>query len=228
MARPEKMRRPLDRVLLGLLGLTLLLSIAPAFAHIFGRLAPRSTWLYPWLLIAAPQFLWCGLESHRQAQTLRGPSSLCPFSSAQGLAALLVIQLSMWTAVTHGKTPALISVAIALVIIAVGVSLRLSAIRALGERFRNDVAIHPGHQLEAHGIYGKMRHPSELGLLLILSGNVWLAASPPAAAVFFLASLPLSIWRSRAEDLMLIREFGSAGREYQQRTPAWISWNSIS
>src|SRR5215468_7508143 len=49
---------------------------------------------------------------------------------------------------------------------AVGGALRIWPVFALGDRFSGLVAIQPGHTLLTTGIYGVIRHPSYLGLLI--------------------------------------------------------------
>src|SRR4030095_869757 len=49
---------------------------------------------------------------------------------------------------------------------AVGGALRLWPVFVLGDRFSGLVAIQPGHSLVTTGIYGVIRHPSYLGLLV--------------------------------------------------------------
>src|ERR1700751_1617274 len=52
------------------------------------------------------------------------------------------------------------------VLSAVGGALRIWAVFVLGHRFSGLVAIQPGHTLVTSGMYGIIRHPSYLGLLL--------------------------------------------------------------
>jgi len=49
---------------------------------------------------------------------------------------------------------------------AFGGALRLWPVFVLGDRFSGLVAIQPGHRLVTNGIYGVIRHPSYLGLLI--------------------------------------------------------------
>src|SRR5882672_8294079 len=56
------------------------------------------------------------------------------------------------------------------VLYAAGGALRLWPVFVLGRRFSGLVAIQPGHRLVTDGIYGVVRHPSYLGLLINLLG----------------------------------------------------------
>src|SRR5207253_2270225 len=52
------------------------------------------------------------------------------------------------------------------VLFTAGSALRLWPVFVLGHRFSGLVAIQPGHTLVTHGVYGVIRHPSYLGLLI--------------------------------------------------------------
>src|SRR5229473_270094 len=52
------------------------------------------------------------------------------------------------------------------ILFAAGGALRLWPVYVLGNRFSGLVAIQPGHTLLTTGIYGVIRHPSYLGLLV--------------------------------------------------------------
>jgi protein-S-isoprenylcysteine O-methyltransferase Ste14 len=52
------------------------------------------------------------------------------------------------------------------VLFTVGSALRIWPVFVLGNRFSGLVAIQPGHSLVTNGIYGVIRHPSYLGLLV--------------------------------------------------------------
>jgi protein-S-isoprenylcysteine O-methyltransferase Ste14 len=59
---------------------------------------------------------------------------------------------------------------IGVVLFAVGGALRLAPAFVLGRRFSGLVAIQPGHTLVTSGLYGTIRHPSYLGLLVMALG----------------------------------------------------------
>ncbi len=99
-------------------------------------------------------------------------------------------------------------------LLAAGVWLRIAALDALGDRFRHHVELLPDHRLETGGPYGVVRHPSELGLLLIGLGTGVLLGSPWAGW----ALVPPTALRVRAEDRLLARAFGSA----------WVTWAGIT
>lgn len=116
-----------------------------------------------------------------------------------------------WHATLSGSTLLLVTVAglvvgegalVGAVPLVLGIGLRLAAIRTLGDRFTHALELLPGHRLEDEGLYRWMRHPSEVGLLLIglgtglLLGVVWLVP---------LMLVPMGV-RIRAEERLLAAE----------------------
>lgn len=79
-----------------------------------------------------------------------------------------------------------------------GTLLRIQAIRALGSQFVSDIRVGP--QLVSDGIYAVLRHPSEIGLLLIAVGAPLLIGSPVTAAGAATLLLPISLWRMQREN----------------------------
>jgi protein-S-isoprenylcysteine O-methyltransferase Ste14 len=82
---------------------------------------------------------------------------------------------------------------------AAGIVLRLTAIAALGPAFASALES-PG--LITTGPYRFARHPSELGLLLIVFGGAWLVGSG-WALIASVIIVPLVVIRCRREDLAL-------------------------
>jgi protein-S-isoprenylcysteine O-methyltransferase Ste14 len=90
---------------------------------------------------------------------------------------------------------------------AAGGALRLWPVHVLGHRFSGLVAIQPGHALVTDGIYGVIRHPSYLGLLLSSLG--WgLAFRSGVGVVLTALLLPPLLARIRAEERLLWSQFG--------------------
>ena len=106
---------------------------------------------------------------------------------------------------------------IGVALFAVAGALRLWPVFVLGHRFSGLVAIQPGHTLVTHGIYGVIRHPSYLGLLLNALG--WGLAFRSVVGVLLAALLiPPLLARIRAEERLLWSEFGAAYDGYRART----------
>ena len=104
---------------------------------------------------------------------------------------------------------------------AAGGALRLWLVFVLGHRFSGLVAIQPGHTLVTSGVYGVIRHPSYLGLLVNALG--WALAFRSGAGVLLTAFLiPPLVARMRAEERLLRTQFGGEYDDYCRRTARLI------
>jgi protein-S-isoprenylcysteine O-methyltransferase Ste14 len=104
---------------------------------------------------------------------------------------------------------------------AAGGALRIWPVFVLGRRFSGLVAIQPGHTLVTDGIYGVIRHPSYLGLLVSSLG--WALAFRSVVGVLLTALLlPPLIARIRAEERLLRSQFGAEYDAYCRRTSRLI------
>jgi protein-S-isoprenylcysteine O-methyltransferase Ste14 len=107
------------------------------------------------------------------------------------------------------------------VLFAAGGALRIWPVFVLGPRFSGLVAIQPGHRLVADGIYGVIRNPSYLGLLVNSLG--WALAFRSVAGVLLTALLiPPLLARMLAEEALLRAHFGAEYDAYCARTPRLI------
>ena len=98
-----------------------------------------------------------------------------------------------------------------------GGALRIWPVFVLGRRFSGLVAIQPGHTLETSGIYGVIRHPSYLGLLINSLG--WGLAFRSGVGVLLTALIiPPLLTRIRAEEKLLRTEFGAEYDAFCART----------
>jgi len=98
-----------------------------------------------------------------------------------------------------------------------GGALRIWPVFVLGRRFSGLVAIQPGHTLETSGIYGVIRHPSYLGLLVNSLG--WGLAFRSGVGVLLTALIiPPLLARIRAEEKLLRTEFGAEYDAFCART----------
>jgi protein-S-isoprenylcysteine O-methyltransferase Ste14 len=104
---------------------------------------------------------------------------------------------------------------------AAGGALRLWPVFVLGRRFSGLVAIQRGHTLVTDGIYGVIRHPSYLGLILNALG--WVLAFRSGVGVLLTALLvpPLAA-RMRAEENLLHAHFGEEYERYCLHTSRLI------
>jgi protein-S-isoprenylcysteine O-methyltransferase Ste14 len=107
------------------------------------------------------------------------------------------------------------------VLFAVGGALRIWPVFVLGRRFSGLVAIQPGHTLVTSGVYGVIRHPSYLGLLVNSLG--WALGFRSGVGLLLTAlMIPPLLARIRAEETLLRTQFGSDYGAYSARTSRLI------
>jgi protein-S-isoprenylcysteine O-methyltransferase Ste14 len=95
--------------------------------------------------------------------------------------------------------------------------LRIYPVFVLGDRFSGLVAIQPGHRLVTTGIYGVVRNPSYLGLLINSTG--WALAFRSGVGLALTALLlPPLLARIRSEERLLASQFGDEYDAYCART----------
>ena len=104
---------------------------------------------------------------------------------------------------------------------ALGLGLRVAAMRQLGVRFSPLLALQREHALETTGWYARVRHPGYLGSLLASWGTAIVFGS--AMALPLAALMTAFQWdRVRREERLLEGQFGDAWRAYAARTGALL------
>ena len=103
-----------------------------------------------------------------------------------------------------------------------GIGLRVLAIQTLNKHFVSHIALRHDHRLIQHGLYRWLRHPSELGLILVCAGILLWQSVPEALCFMLLVILPLSIFRIYREDAVLAERFPVQFEDYRQRTAALL------
>lgn len=98
-----------------------------------------------------------------------------------------------------------------------GGALRIAPVFVLGRRFSGLVAIQPGHTLETRGLYGTIRNPSYLGLMVSVLGWALVFRSIVGLLMAALLMAPL-VARMRAEERLLREYFGAEYDAYFART----------
>jgi protein-S-isoprenylcysteine O-methyltransferase Ste14 len=103
------------------------------------------------------------------------------------------------------------------VLYTIGGALRLYPVFVLGNRFSGLVAIQSGHTLVTNGIYSVIRHPSYLGLIIIMFG--WgLVFRSWIGILLALLVIPVLLGRITAEEALLHAHFGEEYERYRART----------
>lgn len=103
------------------------------------------------------------------------------------------------------------------VLFTAGGAARIWPVFVLGRRFSGLVAIQPGHELVTSGVYGVIRHPSYLGLLVSTLGWALVFDSGVGILLTGLTLVPL-VARIVAEEALLESQFGAQYAAYRSRT----------
>ena len=99
----------------------------------------------------------------------------------------------------------------------IGGVLRLAPVFVLGRRFSGLVAIQPEHHLVTSGLYGVIRHPSYLGLIIAVLG--WgLVFRSGVGVIIAVLMLVVLIARIDAEERLLSETFGPEYEAYRSCT----------
>jgi protein-S-isoprenylcysteine O-methyltransferase Ste14 len=100
-----------------------------------------------------------------------------------------------------------------------GIGLRATAIGRLGTVFAEPPRHARPEVLLTAGVFGIVRHPSELGLLLMSAGFAAIAAGFVTIALLVALLLPLTAIRIGREEAMLRERFGAAHAAFCCSTP---------
>jgi protein-S-isoprenylcysteine O-methyltransferase Ste14 len=103
------------------------------------------------------------------------------------------------------------------VLFAAGGVLRIWPVFVLGRRFSGLVAIQPGHALVTTGVYGMIRHPSYLGLMVNMLGWALAFRSGVGIVLTAITLVPL-LARIAAEEALLRVQFGAEYDAYRAHT----------
>jgi protein-S-isoprenylcysteine O-methyltransferase Ste14 len=104
---------------------------------------------------------------------------------------------------------------------ALGLAVRVTAMRQLGSRFSPLLTVQPDHVLETRGLYAWIRHPGYLGAWLASLGAALAFGSGPALAPVLLFGALMAA-RARREEALLEEHFGEAWRRHRGRTGGFL------
>lgn len=107
---------------------------------------------------------------------------------------------------------------IGLMLVLSGIIIRWIAIIQLGKSFTVDVAITDVARLKTDGLYERIRHPSYLGLLLIIIGFSLTMNSFYSFLVLVVPVFLAITYRISVEEKVLINEFSDNYIEYKSKT----------
>jgi protein-S-isoprenylcysteine O-methyltransferase Ste14 len=110
----------------------------------------------------------------------------------------------------------------ALVILILGLGVRVVAIFTLGKTFSANVATQAGQKLQRSGLYSLVRHPSYLGLELILLAFALHARTWACFAVLLVPPTLALLYRIRIEETALRLAFGAEYEDYSRSTKRLI------
>lgn len=113
---------------------------------------------------------------------------------------------------------------IGFLVILLGFIIRWLAILQLKKAFTVDVAIGQEHELKTNGMYKYIRHPSYLGLLLIMTGFSICMNSLMSVLVVVIPMLLVVMYRISVEERILIEEFRESYISYKKSTWKLVPW----
>ncbi|NOZ87387.1 MAG: isoprenylcysteine carboxylmethyltransferase family protein [Deltaproteobacteria bacterium] len=111
-----------------------------------------------------------------------------------------------------------------IILVIIGQTIRIAAIRTLGRFFTPTVRVHSGHKVVKNGPYAYVRHPSYTGLLLLNLGYVTMFASIFGYVAFILFNVPAIINRIQVEEKALVRKLGNDYKAYRRHVKRLIPY----
>ena len=133
---------------------------------------------------------------------------------AAGVIAGFIAAFALASGDALGLPDPVVWLGLGLVVAWAGMLLRLWAVLTLGRFFTTTVVVRPEQTVVTSGPYGFVRHPSYLGLLVLLFGfGLSMGNLASAAAMVALPTMGL-LWRIRVEESALRAGLGDAYVEY--------------
>jgi protein-S-isoprenylcysteine O-methyltransferase Ste14 len=107
-------------------------------------------------------------------------------------------------------------------VLILGLGVRVAAIVTLGRAFSTNVATRAGQRLQRSGLYSLVRHPSYLGLELILLAFALHARTWACFAVVLVPPTLAVLYRIQVEETALRLAFGADYEDYSRSTKRLI------
>jgi protein-S-isoprenylcysteine O-methyltransferase Ste14 len=111
-----------------------------------------------------------------------------------------------------------------LLVLVTGLIIRWTSIIQLKKAFTVDVAISKAHELKTDDLYRIIRHPSYLGLLLIMAGESVAMDSLRSFLVVVLPMIIAILYRIHVEEKLLEEGFGEMYQVYMRKTKRIIPY----
>jgi protein-S-isoprenylcysteine O-methyltransferase Ste14 len=186
-------------------------------AHPAGLLLPFLE--LAWLAMEAGEFVRGRRSRHWQDrdECTGRPGQRC-FRAAVAVCAIavtLMLYLAPAAVPAAAIRPGGAAFAAGVAVLLAGLALRGWSFRALRGRYFNfSIAVSPGQTVVTGGPYRLLRHPGHAGSLLVCAGFGLTSANWVALAVATLLPLALLVWRTRAEEDVLLATLGDRYRCY--------------
>jgi len=116
--------------------------------------------------------------------------------------------------------PNAITDGLALMLCAGGVAFAIWGRRHLGKNWSTSPLVREGHQLITSGPYAWVRHPIYTGILAGLLGTALVGTI--LWWIVFVVACPVFVYRAKAEENLLVRQFRVRYPEYKKRTKALV------
>lgn len=159
------------------------------------------------------------LGSELDARQLRAPRPAAISPVAIGEAMCLLVALGnylVWPA-----PPDLERLVGGSALLVTGVAVRWTAVRTLGGWF---LAAEPDldQPLVTQGLYGLMRHPAAAASVMVAVGGGLVLSAPVGVAMAVLVQIPIVVWATRREDMLLRARFQQDFEKYRERVPGLV------
>ncbi len=177
-------------------------------------------------LIIAAAFLWLSQPAFSAKDTKSNQSSdkfsiviILIMSSAS-----VVAGVTEWAYLNDGVESSGFMTGLGALLLITGISIRIWAIRVLGQHFTATATLNSDHQLVRKGPYTWVRHPSYLGAFLAIIGSAVFLNAQFAIAFSVLAMSIAYYLRISVEEKMLASHFGDAYTDYKLSTKRFIPY----